>query len=268
MKKRGALFRFFVSAESRALAGWTGGLAGYNILNVWLFTIYGGETSIAQVYEKLPGMWRKAFGQYFLAVNSLEGWLSAQFFAFLPLFMGAYLAILAASLFVMDEETRAVVCLLTQPVRRSAIWAAKAAAAAACLLVLLAINLAASLAASAGFESAAVPVRTIVLSYSMSAIFLVFLGTMFAAVAVALRSQKAALTAGLGLLFLLFLLNMVFASLELPRWVQELNPFHYHDCSRLVRERSLPLGGIIYWTVGATIFAAAGLTGFCRKQRA
>ncbi len=267
MRRRGALFRFFLAAEYRALAGWTAALAAYNVLNVWLFTVYGGETSIAQVYEKLPRMWKSAFGQYFLSVNSLQGWMATQFFSFLPVLAGAYLAILASSLFVADEETRAVICLLTQPVRRAAIWAAKAAAGAACLLVLLGVKLAASLAACALFAPDAAPVRTVLLSYSMSAIFLVFLGALFAAAATALRTQKAALAAGIGLLVLLFLLNMVFASLELPLWVRQINPFHYHDCSRLVAEQRLPAGGVLYWAVGTALLAGTGLARFSRKQR-
>ena len=181
MKRRGALFGFFLSAESRVLAGWTAALAAYNVLNVWLFTVYGGETSVAQVYEKLPRMWKSAFGQYFLSVNSLQGWLATQFFSFLPVLAGAYLAILTASLFAADNESRAVVFLLTQPVRRSSVWAAKAAAGMGCLVILLGVNLCASLAACALFAPVAAPVRTLLLSYAMSAVFLTFLGGLFAA---------------------------------------------------------------------------------------
>jgi len=267
VRQGGALFSFFFAAETRALAAWTAALAAYNVLNVWLFTVYGAETSIARVYDKLPRLWKSAFGQYFLSVNSLEGWLATQFFTFLPVLAGAYLVLLAVSLFVTDEETRAIVCLLTQPVRRPSIWAAKAAAGVACLLVLLGVNLVATLFASAVFAPGAAPVRTILLSYGMSAIFLLFLGALFAAVAVGLRTQKAALASGLGLLVLLFLLNMVLSGLELPLWVRELNPFHFHDCSRLVVKQSLPEGGILYWSMGAALLAAAGMTGFSFKQR-
>ncbi len=265
--RRGTLIRFFFAAELRATAAWSAATAAYNVLNIRLFTVYGKETSIAQVYEKLPRVWKSAFGRYFVSVNSLEGWLAAQFFSFFPLVAGAWLVILCASLYVADEETRAVVCLLTQPLRRSVLWAAKAASAGASLLVLLGVNLAASLAAAAAFTPGDAPLGLIMLSYAMCALFLLFLAALFIAIAVHLRTQRAAVAAGLGLLFLLFLLNMVAATLELPAWVRGLNPFLYYDASRLVRERAIDGGAVVYWMAGAALLAAAGLAGFVRKER-
>jgi len=265
--RRGALVRFFFAAELRATAAWTVAFAAYNVLNIWLFTVYGKETSIAQVYEKLPRMWKSAFGRYFISVNSLEGWLAAQFFSFFPVVAGSWLAILCASLFTADEETRAVVCLLTQPLRRSTLWSAKAGAAGALLLALLGVNLGASLASAAAFTPGAAPFGVILLTYALCALFLLFLAALFIALAVSLRTQRSAVGAGLGALFLLFLLNMVAATLELPAWVQGLNPFHYYDASRLVRDRAIPPAAVLYWVAGAGILAAGSLLAFVRRER-
>jgi ABC-type transport system involved in multi-copper enzyme maturation permease subunit len=265
--RRGALARFFFAAELRATAAWSAAVAAYNVLNIWLFTVYGKETSIAQVYEKLPRMWKSAFGRYFISVNSLEGWLAAQFFSFFPVVAGSWLAILCASLFAADEETRAVVCLLTQPVRRSALWAAKAGAAGALLLALLGVNLGVSLASVAAFTPDAAPLGLIVLTYAMCALFLLFLAALFMAVAACLGTQRSAVGAGLGLLFLLFLLNMVAATLELPAWVRGLNPFHYYDASRLVRDRTIPPAALAYWIAGSALLGAVSLFAFVRRER-
>lgn len=265
--RRGALVRFFLAAELRAAAAWTSAVAAYNLLTIWLFTVYGKETSIAQVYEKLPRVWKSAFGRYFVAVNSLEGWLAAQYFSFLPVVAGAWLDVLCASLFVADEETREVVCLLTQPLRRSLLWSAKAGAAGALALGLLGVNLGVSVAAAAAFAPGAAPFGAILRTYAMCGLLLLFLAALFMAVAAGLRTQRSAVGAGLGLLFALFLLNLVAVTLELPAWIQGLNPFHHFDASRLVRDPALPPAAIAYWVAGAVLLAAASLLVYVRKER-
>ncbi len=87
------------------------------------------------------------------------------------------------------------------------------------------------------------------------------------AAAVCVRAQRSAVGAGLGMLLLLFLLNMVFATLELPAWVRALNPFHYYDTSRLVKDRTIAPGAAVYWASGTVLLNTIGLWVFRRKER-
>ena len=259
MRKALRLFVFNFRRELGAVFGWIGLLTAYNLLNIYLFRVYGDQSSIAEVYRVLPPVWRNMFGDYFITVNSLEGWLATQYFSFLPILLSIGLITLSSSLFSREAEDTSIHNILVQPVGRLCVFAANTMVPAAALVSFFLINVPVTVIASraAGFPVAAA--GDVVRLYIAAFAFGVFLHGCGIAVSVFVDVQKKSAGVYLGSVLILFVFSALLRTLDAAPAVRKLNPFYYYDCSRILREQAVPATGVIYWIAGgvAAISSAA-----------
>lgn len=266
MKKALRLFAFSFRRELIPISAWIGLITAYNLFNIYLFEVYGDQSSIAEVYRDLPPVWQNVFGEFFISVNSLEGWLGTQFFSFLPLLLAAGLIILSSSVFSRQVEDLSVHNVLVQPVSRTAVFFSYALVPAAALLCFYLVNVPATLLAARTTGASPLFNPDVVRLYTATFLFSFFLYSTGVAVSVLLDSQKRSIGVFLGSVLILFILNAVLLTLGAMPVFRKLNPFYYFDCSRFLRAEPVPVGGLIYWLGGGAVATGVAALRFSRRD--
>jgi len=265
MKNRG-LFRFFFRMDLLSLVIWTSVIAAYNVVNILLFNRFGGETGIAEVYTQLPDIWKKTFGRFFISVNSIEGWLVTQFFAFLPLIIGFYTALSSGATISREIENHTIDSILSQPFSRTRVILLRIGNAYLGVLLLLIANAAVTIVTlkMAGYGQA--NFHHIILSYvSVTGISTFWLGIAFLA-GTSAGNQKLAVSLVAGIVICSFLINALLVSLEISPLYGRWNPWFYFDCTHILNFNVPVKGGLIYWLVGAGAASVIGVIIFTKRD--
>lgn len=266
MKKFFSLSAFFFRSELPGASLWAGGIMLYNFISVYLFRSYSNQRSIVEVYNALPEIWRNILGREQIFLNTPEGWMATQFFAFLPIVLGMYAIVASSSLFSREFETRSIELLLVQPVGRGGIFCSKIAVVYANTALIIFANLLVTVLACRLPGIGGVDLKKIFLLYYASLALMAFLASLSVLAAVLSDNQKQSTGAFLGILTGLFLANSILVTLKALPGLQKLNPFYYFDCSRIISSLSVPAGGLLYWVAGSAALFLAAIIYFVKRD--
>ncbi len=107
------------------ILGWGIGLALLGLLIVPMYDSFAGQQeSFSQLLELYPSEVMAFFGEL-SAMTSPEGWLSLEFFSYMPLILGIFAIQAGTGLVVKDEEEGTLDLIIAHPVSRVSLFAGR-----------------------------------------------------------------------------------------------------------------------------------------------
>lgn len=213
--------------------------------------IYGGSAKtymdnglLLEKMNSLPAALLDAFGIHLNMLNSFEGWMSGQPYAFLVLLLGAYAAIWSSAGIAKERDQKTGEFLFSLPYGRWTVFLSKAAAHWLQVTIITVLNIALTLLLGAAFNDMKEPSVIILLAVAGYMVVLAFAGIGYV-VTVFLSSERAALSVGIGVVLVSFLLNMVSGMSENLKGLSHLSLFNAFATDRIVTDHNLTVMGII-----------------------
>jgi len=256
------VFRYALTRSRGQIIGWGISLA---LLAVLVVPFYDAFKDQQQQLTDLLNTFPKEIIAFFGDVNDMfspEGYLSVNFFLYLPLILGVFVILGGSGLLVADEENGTLDLILAHPVSRTALFAGRLAAFVTALLAILVITwvgLVVPIGASSiqvTWSEAALPF------FSLFGVLMLF-GTMALLLSMILPSRKlAASVAGLVLVASFFITSLAGIIRNLKE-VSKLSPISYYQNSAAIQ------GLNIGWLVGLLAVSAIfiGLAGWLFQKR-
>jgi ABC-2 type transport system permease protein len=213
--------------------------------------------------EAFPPAVRQAFGV--ASLNTMEGFLSAELYAFgWVLLLGLYFAYAAAGLVADDVERGRMDLLLSLPVRRRRVVAEAYTSLLVPIAVLNVVVPVVVYVATALVDAPVDPVDLVVVHALSVPYFLATAGLGLLASVVADRVSVAQ-RAALGVLFGLFLVDSVAAGTDYDA-LGALAPMRYYDPTAVLVEGSYDLAGAALLLAAAAVLVAASALWFGRRD--
>jgi len=260
------IFRRELKAGGRALTIWTAALGVFVLMMMWIYPSMGMNAEAMEEYIDLfPEGMRKVFGLDQIKMSDPLGFYAVEGYLLVVLFGGMYAALLGSGLLAKEEEERTIEFLLARPVTRNEILAAKMAAFLAQMII---FTLAMGAITFASFE------YFVAKDYSRSTLLLLVTSPLLAYLAFGglgflsalfFTRRRSALSAGVGMVMVLYFFQILGALSEDLQFFGYLSPFEYVDAADIVAEGALdPLGVMVLLLVAAV---SAGLTFILYRRR-
>jgi len=116
------VFKHTLGRSKGAIIGWGISLAGFAMLMIMFFDSMGADLELFDtLLSAYPPELMAFFGE-FSTLSTPEGFLSLEFFAFMPLILGIYALQTGSGLLVSDEESGVLDLIASQPVSRSSLF--------------------------------------------------------------------------------------------------------------------------------------------------
>ncbi|MBI4034468.1 ABC transporter permease subunit [Candidatus Saccharibacteria bacterium] len=210
-----------------AIFWWSLGIAVLIVLNIGLYPSFHDQSALNQQLQSLPEAARSLFSDtsdFF----SPQGYLSSQiFYLMLPLLLGILTIGLGSSLVAKEEDSGTLELLLSRPVSRGKLLAAKAFSGLLIALIVAAVALISSLV-MAKAVNIGVPLPNIVMATATTAVLAILFGALALTITTLGRSARLA---SLGLTALVALGSYIVTSLSNIAgwldWPSRLLPYHY-----------------------------------------
>ncbi len=133
-----AVFKHTIGRSRGAILGWGLSLAGFGMLMIMFFDSMGADMVMFEtLMDAYPPEIMAFFGD-FSVLSTPEGFLSLEFFAFMPLVLGIYALQAGSGLMVGDEESGVLDLIASQPVSRSSLFWGRALSFITSLTIILA----------------------------------------------------------------------------------------------------------------------------------
>jgi len=117
-----AVFRHTLGKSRGAILGWGLTLA---VLAMLFIPIYDSFADDIEAFEELLEIYPPELMAFFgenVSLSTLEGFISLEFFSFMPLVLGVYAVLAGSGLIAGDEESGVLDLVAAQPVSRSALF--------------------------------------------------------------------------------------------------------------------------------------------------
>ncbi|WP_274364444.1 ABC transporter permease subunit [Paenibacillus thermotolerans] len=204
--------------------------------------LYIDNEEMTKVIESFPPALLEGFGIDPSAFGSFEGFLSGQPYTFFVLLLGVFGAIWASTAIAKERDRETDEFLFSLPYSRASIYLSKAFAH--WLQVTAIYIVSAAVVVAIGFTATEMsdPAAVLLILTGGYLISLAFSGIGFA-VTVLLRTERDAMTAGIGLVIVSFLLNMLAGMDESIRWLSGLSLFQAYDSGAVISDGALTWGG-------------------------
>ncbi len=225
----GTIFRYALSKSRGAILGWGLGLLALGLLIVPIFdTIAEQADQIGQLMDIYPAEIFEFFGGL-SDFSTPEGFLSIEYFSFLPIILGIYVISLASGLFASDEESGRLDLMVAHPLSRTAFFFGRVGALLVTLVAILTIGWLGLGLPSSAMESFSLGMGELVPPFlSLLAILLIF-ASLALLLSMILPSRRAASMVSVLLLvagFFIEGLSGINADLEpLAKWL----PLRYYQ---------------------------------------
>jgi ABC-type transport system involved in multi-copper enzyme maturation permease subunit len=204
--------------------------------------LYTENDVLLEKLQSLPPSLMEAFGIRIDLMGTYEGWMSGEPFTFFVLLAGSFGVIWASSGIVKERDAGTGEFLFALPYSRWTIFIAKAAShwLQLTVMAILGILVALAFGSNNGMKEPGVIVWLGVAGYLVT---LAFTGIGYI-VTVFLRSERAALSIGIGVVIVSFLFNMVAGMSESMRWLSDISLFRAFATDDIVTTGALTVTGI------------------------
>jgi ABC-2 type transport system permease protein len=246
------------------ILGWGIALALLGMLIGSMYDSFAGQQEqLAGMLELYPPEITAFVGDLGAMFASPEGWLSVEFFSYMPLILGIFGVLVGSGLLVSDEENGTLDLIMAYPVSRTALFLGRLVAFVAATVVILAIAWLGLIAPTIWSSMDLGWGRVWLPLLSLLAVVLVF-GTISLLLTMLLPSRRvAAMTGGLLLVASFFITGMAKINEDLEA-IAKLSPLNYYQ----TQDAFEGLNG--EWIAGllgaAVIFAALAWWFFQRRD--
>ncbi len=185
-------------------------------------------------------------------LHTVEGWFNLQFFGWLPLVLGIYLAGATGRLLAAPAQKKELELILAQPLSRQRYFGERVLGLLInTLLIYGAILLGVSLAQELMGDRGAGHLYLYVLlnGFMLNAI----LGLFFLGMSIIFLDKNRTLFASLALMVFLFLLDVSLRGMERLAVIRIWNPFHHYAPAYILEEGKLPLASLEYFLISSVI---------------
>lgn len=244
------LLRRELKANRRALLIWGIILA---LLSFFMLSIYPTFAADAEMFEEFialyPEGFMKVFGLDRINMATAIGFFAVEMYFMILLFGSMFAVIISSAMLAKEEDEKTIEFLLAKPVTRNQMITGKLA----CLLAyILAFNAGIGLVTFMGFEIFAGDYSRIELLRLLAAPILVHLT--FAGLGLLLSlfftRKKSIYSAGIGLVLVVYFLNVIATLSEKFQFLRYLTPFYYMDAADIIVDgRINPLHAFILLAV-------------------
>jgi ABC-2 type transport system permease protein len=258
------VFRYTLRRFRGQILGWGIGLALMGVLIVSMYDSFAAEQEQLQdLIELYPPELMAFMGDLSAMFASLEGFISAEFFSYMPLVLGIFTVLMGSGLLVSDEENGTLDLIMAHPVSRTALFLGRLLAFVAATVAILAIAWVGLVLPTIWFSADIGWGRLWLPLLSLLAQLLVF-GTISLLLSMLLPSRRmAATTGGLLLVASFFITGLANISEDLET-IAKLSPLNYYQ----TQDAFEGLNGV--WLAGllgsAVVFAALAWWRFQRRD--
>lgn len=254
-----------LKANRRSLFIWGGALA---LLSFFMLAIYPSFADNAAQFEELLSVYPEEFISVFgldkLNMAEAIGFYAIEAYLMIILFGSMFAVILSSSMLAKEEDEKTIEFLLAKPITRNHLVTSKLVAFVSYLLL---FNAGIGVVTFIGFEVFAEEYSRMELLRLIAAPFLAHLA--FASVGFLLSlfftRKKSTYSVGIGLVLLVYFLNIMASLAEKVQFLRYVSPFYYMDAADIVMNgRINPLHTLILLTVSAL---AIGATYFLYNRR-
>ncbi|MCK4741805.1 MAG: ABC transporter permease subunit [Anaerolineales bacterium] len=157
------VIRYTLRRSRGAIIGWGIGLAVLSIMMGSLFDMMTNSGDLIEAYvESLPEL-TEMFD--FGGMSTPIGWLDVEYFSFVPLIIGLFVAGVGASMLARDEERGTLDLILAHPVSRTTLFWGRFLATTLVIIILLLICWAALLLSMTWSENFTIPAFELLLPF-------------------------------------------------------------------------------------------------------
>jgi len=259
-----AIFRYTLRRFRGQILGWGIALALVGLLIVPLYDSFAAEREqFEDLLELYPAEIMAFFGDFSSMFATPEGFVSVEFFSFMPLVLGIFAVLMGSGLLVSDEENGRLDLIMAHPVSRTALFLGRLLAFVSATVAILAIAWL-GLALPTIWTSVDIGWGRIWLPLlSLEAQLLVF-GTISLLLSMFLPSRRMAATTGGVLLVASFFITGLAKMNENLETIAKLSPLNYYQ----TQDAFQGLNGA--WLAGllgsAVVFAALAWWRFQRRD--
>lgn len=258
-----AVFRFALRRSRGQIVGW--GLTLF-LLALMMVSFYDTIAEDQEQWRELMEYYPEEIMAFFggqLDFTSPEGFLSVEFFSFMPLVLGVYAILAGGGLLVEDEEAGRMDLILGQPVRRRSLFFGRVlafvlTAALICLLGLIGVMLSMSWSAmDLGLWTVAKPFLSVLA-------MVLFFGALTLLLSLLLPSRRmAGMLAGVVLVGGFFITGLAGLS-EAVQAFADFSPLTYYQGGEAMTELNLEY--LLGMLGAAALFALVAWWGFERRE--
>jgi ABC-2 type transport system permease protein len=262
--KMKTIFRYRLARLRGQILGWGIGLALYAL---FIAQFYGTIVEQQEQFEKLLESYPQEFMAFFGGLDSFatpSGYLSVEFFSYMPLILGIFAVLIGSGLLASDEESGRLDLILAHPVSRTALFTGRLLAFVVATLAILALT----------WIGLAVPSRWTLLNevslVEMAWPFLSLLGVLmffgFLALLLSLllpSRRMAAMTTGLLLIGNFFLIGLAHIEADLEPFAR-FSPLNYYQGGEAID--GLNASWVVGLLAAALLFAVLAWWRFERRD--
>jgi ABC-2 type transport system permease protein len=257
------VFRYRLKSFRGQILGWGIALA---LLGVLLVQFYGTISDQQQQLEQLLESYPKEFIAFFGDFESFatpSGYLSIEFFSYMPLIMGIFAVLMGSGLLASDEESGRLDLIMAHPVSRTVLYSGRVAAFVAATLAILTLAWA-GLAVPAEMGTIDVSWHEMLLPFLSLLAALLFFGTLAVLLSQVLPSRRmAAMVDGLLLVASYFMTALARINADLQP-LADFSPLEYYQGGEAID--GLNLTWFLGLLAGALLFAILGWWRFQRRD--
>ena len=133
------IFRYTLRRFRGQILGWGLALA---LLGLLLISMYDSFAAEQEQFEELAKIYPSEITAFIGDVSSMatpEGWVSLEFFSYMPLILGIFAVLTGSGLLVSDEENGRLDLIMAHPISRAALFLGRLLAFVAATVAILAI---------------------------------------------------------------------------------------------------------------------------------
>ena len=135
------IFRSTLRRFRGQILGWGIGLALLGVLLISMYDSFAGQQEqLEELLKIYPPELTAFMGDISSMFASPEGWVSIEFFSYMPLILGIFAVLMGSGLLVSDEESGTLDLILAYPVSRTALFLGRLLAFIAATVAILGIT--------------------------------------------------------------------------------------------------------------------------------
>jgi len=260
------IFRYTLSRFRGQILGWGIAILLLGLMLMWFYpSIAEQQENFEQLLEIYPEEMTAFFGDLSTMVTP-EGFLSVEYFSYMPLILGIFAVLMGSGLLVSDEENGTLDLVLAHPVSRTALFFGRLLAFVLATLAILAISwlglvlgivMSGWISLAPGWGEMALPFL------SLLAMLLLF-GALALLLSMLLPSRRlAAMMAGLVLVASFFITGLAHIIEDLEK-VAKFSPLNYYQSGEAMSGLNYEwFGGLVAFAV---LFALLAWWRFLRRD--
>lgn len=223
-----------IKANRRSLLIWGASLALLSFLMLSFFPTFAADARQLEEFLALyPEGFLKVFGLDKISMGTPIGFYATETYFMVLLFGSMFAVILSSAMLAKEEDEKTIEFLLAKPVTRNQIVTNKLLAL---ISYLLAFNAGIGLVTWIGFQVFAPDYSLAELLRLLAAPFLVHLSfsTLGLVLSLFFTRKKSMYSVGIGLVLVLYFLNVMATLSERARFLRYLSPFYYMDAAEII----------------------------------